>query len=813
MAKIPFKVSARAGKLLGRENFSNPEGAIIELIKNSYDADAKNCFVFFDIPVKIKKDNKGNIVTLPDKKKSVIYIIDNGEGMTKKIINDHWMKIGTGNKEKDFISGDGRTKTGAKGIGRFALDRLGLKTEMWTISKKAKSNSGLFWEMDWNQFDEAEKSISEIKAEIKTEKFNLKELTKSIGVENNGFSKLLDTVKLNHGTFIKISGLKDEWYEPNIEDVFKNLEALIPPKDLNIPFEVFFNHIQESNNYGNVETAFFNDFDYKVIAKYNAKKLNIHFEVTRDELDLKLVKNKYLHIYKNNRKPFDIKSVIAKTFEYSKSIDKVLKWKLDAQKRQLLKDVGSFELSFYYLKFSNSKKEGYPYQVINPAERRSILNRFGGVKIYRDSFRVRPYGDPTNDWLRLGARVAASPAGAGQRIGDWRVRPEQTAGIITISRKANPLLIDKSDRGALQENDAFDTFKKIIVGVIHEFEIDRTKILNPYYLFFKKEKERAKEKDIQERAEKLAIQMIEKRKKVEEQMYGKRKIDLFQEKREEEEKKKYKETFEETIREIDDKYSQKENEEIVQVRALASLGLIVSSFGHELKEAKNNATEINSLEGIYKRLIPSAIKKSSTSKDDYEDGLDILELLKENSEKIKHWVEYSMSAIRKDKRKRSRLDFSVYFKKLSRRWSKVFKKRDVKLRIIDKSKGENYDFRAFEMDMDTIFANLINNSIDSFSNLKEVQNRSIAIEFEISDLTLDIIYLDNGVGLSKVFESREEIFLPFTTTKRDRKGNEIGTGMGMYLVKKVIDDYNGGIQILEPQEGFSLKLSFPRRKK
>ena len=45
--KIPFKVSARAGKLLGRENFSNPEGAITELVKNSYDADAENCLVIF----------------------------------------------------------------------------------------------------------------------------------------------------------------------------------------------------------------------------------------------------------------------------------------------------------------------------------------------------------------------------------------------------------------------------------------------------------------------------------------------------------------------------------------------------------------------------------------------------------------------------------------------------------------------------------------------------------------------------------------------------------------------------------------------
>ena len=46
--KIPFKVSARAGKLLGRENFSNPEGAIIELVKNAYDADSPSCYILFD---------------------------------------------------------------------------------------------------------------------------------------------------------------------------------------------------------------------------------------------------------------------------------------------------------------------------------------------------------------------------------------------------------------------------------------------------------------------------------------------------------------------------------------------------------------------------------------------------------------------------------------------------------------------------------------------------------------------------------------------------------------------------------------------
>jgi HSP90 family molecular chaperone len=80
MAKVPFKVSARAGKLLGRENFSNPEGAIIELVKNSYDADAKNCLVFFDIPTSAMKDSEGKIFEIPIKEESTLYILDNGEG-------------------------------------------------------------------------------------------------------------------------------------------------------------------------------------------------------------------------------------------------------------------------------------------------------------------------------------------------------------------------------------------------------------------------------------------------------------------------------------------------------------------------------------------------------------------------------------------------------------------------------------------------------------------------------------------------------------------------------------------------------------
>lgn len=805
MAKISFKVSARAGKLLGRENFSNPEGAIIELVKNSYDADAKNCYVFFDIPVSVKKESSGKSIEVPIKEKSVIYIIDNGEGMTREVIEDYWMQIGTGNKEKSYITEDNRTKTGAKGIGRFALDRLGFQTEMWTLSKKSKNNSGYYWKMDWNQFDESEKAISQIEADLEQQDIDLQAKIASLG--DNLIPSNFDEFDFSNGTLIKISNLKDDWYYDEIKDVFKSLEALIPPKELNIPFEVFFKHFQQVKEYGRVETAFFNDFDYKLKATYDAETLKTHIEITRNELDLELLKKRYPDAYKSKSKPYDLETLENKTFTYTKSIDKVLRWPLTDSNKKLLKDVGSFELTFYYLKFLNSIKEGYPFKTVIASERKSTLERFGGVKIYRDSFRVRPYGDPNNDWLKLGSRVAQSPAGAGQRIGDWRVRPEQTAGIITISRKSNPLLIDKSDRGALQENDAFDTFKSIIVGVIHEFEFDRSKVLNPLFVENKLEKERKKESEIQKRAEILAQTIIEERKIIEQSLYGqKSQDDLFQSKKEEEEKKKYEEAFIDTFKIIDDESTELHEKEIVQVRSLASLGLIVSSFAHELKEIKDNALEIYDLKRIYHEIVP--IENKNTI--DYKDGADIIELLGDNSNKIIHWIDYALTAIRKDKRTRGKFEFSNFFTSLEKSWTRIFKAKDIKLTIFDNLKGEKYDFRAFEMDMSTIFTNLINNSIDSFNNLLRIQERNITITANLQGDFIKIRYCDDGAGLDKIFEDdKEEIFLPFTTTKRDRTGTEIGTGLGMYLVKSVIDDNNGTIDILNPDTGFAVLMSFP----
>ena len=187
-------------------------------------------------------------------------------------------------------------------------------------------------------------------------------------------------------------------------------------------------------------------------------------------------------------------------------------------------------------------------------------------------------------------------------------------------------------------------------------------------------------------------------------------------------------------------------------------------------------------------------------------------MLKENNEKIKHWVNYSLTSIQKDKRNRKSLNFSAYFKSLDKNWKKVFKSKDIILQIDDNLKNESYNFRAFEMDINTIFSNLINNSIDSFENLKKVQDREIKITSSINEEQLNFIYSDNGAGIAKVFTTKEDIFLAFTTSKRNKKGDEIGTGLGMYLVKSVIEDNNGDIEILESEKGFKVKIIFLLRK-
>lgn len=225
---IPFAISARTAHLIGLENFANAEGAIVELVKNSYDADADICVVVADI-----KENKSE---------SSLYIIDNGTGMTDKIITDHWMTIGTDDKLINARSiKKKRVKSGAKGIGRFALNRLGKHSEMLTFSTDTKK--GYLWNVNWTRFDEA-RILSDVKAslnEISNNDLHSK-------LHDYGLDKLPVYDKLFegsfHGTILHISELNDHWDKESLNALLKNLEMLIP-SHMQTNFSIYLYNIQD----------------------------------------------------------------------------------------------------------------------------------------------------------------------------------------------------------------------------------------------------------------------------------------------------------------------------------------------------------------------------------------------------------------------------------------------------------------------------------------------------------------------------------------------------------------------------------------
>ena len=205
MEKMKYKISSRATILLGRESVSKVESALIELIKNTYDADATMCYILFDV----ENDS--------------IFLIDDGSGMTKKIIEDNWMMIGTDNKKKEYISKKKRIKSGEKGIGRFALDRLGGVCELFT--KSQEEHATIRWKTNWNSFEEEGNLLEDIEAEFEYVSLSLYELIPDT-VKNKIIQleyRIEKEIDFSTGTIIKISNLRDEWTNNQIETINKSM--------------------------------------------------------------------------------------------------------------------------------------------------------------------------------------------------------------------------------------------------------------------------------------------------------------------------------------------------------------------------------------------------------------------------------------------------------------------------------------------------------------------------------------------------------------------------------------------------------------
>ena len=767
---LNFNVSARTARLIGRENFANAEGAIIELVKNTYDADSRMCFVVFDVR--------------EDKQASSIFIIDHGEGMTEDVILKHWMTIGTDDKLNNAFSKNGRVKSGAKGIGRFALDRLGKKAEMITFSEKTEQ--GLLWTIDWADFEKEGYTLADINASLDPIDYvGLGEKVEGFGL--NHFDVLSNLFSNDYkGTVIRISDLNDDWDENQLRNLNTNLENLFPPH-LSSDFEIYLYSFADPELFGKVKSANYDDFDYRVEAFYPADGHVIKVKLWRNELNVSLLESEYKEVF-----GFDT----MKSFPYRLEDFKSNPVTIDVPISSLIEDerlkrLGSFRFMFYFVKNtanddgeSHSDKK-YPYNSVDSAYRKKWLKKFQGIKIYRDNFRVRPYGEDGNDWLGLGERQGRSPGGPGQK-GGYRVRPNQISGSVFISRLQNAVFEDKSSREGIQENEDFALFKNLLLTIIGAFETDRNTIMYNLNLLYKKNH------PIDGKAKEISDRVNEEAKNKGNGKNG---------------------TSEPTNEEVlaagysslESELSDKENE-IRLLRGLASSGIAIASFTHELKSLSNRLlprTEI--LVELLKEYISSDQLREV---DKYDNPYYHIELIREEDNKLHQWLNYTLNTVKKDKRERHNIVISDYFTRFEQTWKEALKGKSIKIHLDGDARLQDC-VRGFEMDLDSIFNNFVTNSVASL--LRTPRNdKQITISWKSDHGYMVIDFEDNGMGLAEEYKAKPEvIFNAFETSTVNKDGEKTGTGMGLFIVKGIIDGYkDSSINITKIDNGFGLRVIF-----
>lgn len=758
MEKMKYKISSRATILLGRESVSKVDGAIIELIKNTYDADASFCYICFDI----QHDN--------------IYIIDNGVGMTKKIIEDHWMLIGTDNKKQNFKSNKNRIKSGEKGIGRFALDRLGSKCEMFT---KSKNSNLIYWKNDWENFEQTGKKLDEIEAEFEYLSYEFKEVLPEFIYKNikkikeHGVENFTDEsfFCFDTGTMLKISDLRDNWAEKSILSIIDSMGYLLPPDEE----KEYIICVQKNRDEEGIiiENEITEEFDYKLCAKFDGN----YFDVTlyRNEFDLNKIPEELFENERLKRYPYRKENFENGVFNFKYSISELMNSE-DPKYLEEIKKVGTFSFKYIFMKLSlqDDSKETFFYKEISK-KRKIWLGQHGGIKIYRDNFLVRPYGSPNDDmfdWLGIDARRATNPAAVSDPRENWHVRNAQSQGSIFISRVANASILDKSSREGIIENDYFKFLKSIIIALIGIFEKDRAYIARTMKIYF----DQKNEKELTKQAGKnIAKQvLIEKNpeinlKNTEHVTTLAKAVQFFEEEREE------------LITEIK------------SLRSLATNGLITAAIVHDLK-------------GIEAHLVNrvKAFEKAIINKNQYLIQRN-LEDLKKNDTFLKAWITVITNQAKKDKRKRLKMNLYDTIKETVKLLEPITVQKKIEIRV---STDENKTAKKiFTSDFESIIYNLIINSIESFEKSK-VNKRIINISLETNE-NFVFHYKDNGKGLGNNFKNPYNIFDYGVTSKHDIDGNVIGTGLGMYIVASTVREYNAKYELKEWKSSFALDLIFP----
>ncbi|CAM3273089.1 sensor histidine kinase [Aequorivita lipolytica] len=733
-----IRPAARLIHTIGSDLIGDSYAALVELVKNSYDADAANVDIVFKY-TKIENENA-----------LLISIKDNGHGMDFETVINKWLVPATDDKLKRKISKKGsRVLQGRKGIGRFAASILGQEMTLSTVDETGEKSEAV---IDWRIFktDELLENI-----ELLVEKKQTKESSGTELLIIAKDEKYTETVLYDNGDeeiVEKIDAKLSYWNKDTLEQLINELRKLISPFEestddefkINLYFENSpFKDIDENIKIDTYPIVQFYDYRISGIISENGKanllfENNVNPEVVQQEkisTDFELTGNsKYCGVLKIDFRVFD---------REPEAIDNLIN-------KGLINPVSK--------------------NLMGKRQAKKLLDEVYGVNVYKNSFRIRPYGNAGIDWLDLDK----------DRIQNFtlKISNNQIVGFVTIQSEENSGLEEKSARDGLKENEHYFGLKELVQKALLELETRRL----AYRI--KSEKSRGKSSKVQDTINSL-FSLAEVKstigKKLSELQIDKKAIDEINIilTKEEEKKAELKEEIEKTI---------------AIYQGQATLGKIVNFILHE---GRKPLQFFNSETRVMERYL----KFYRATKD--EGNLDELTKsingFKVNSKFISELFK-RISPLAKQKRDK-KSDFNVI--QIIEDSFAVFKSHleDERIKVtITGSKG--ITIFGWSEDLYIALTNLIENSI-YWLELSKSGKREIEITVQENVNSVLIDFKDSGPGLSSLEIESGAIFEPGYSKKIN------GTGLGLAIAGEAIDRLNGDLSARSYSDGayFQIEIS------
>jgi len=698
-----FTVDARILLSLGRESIKDQTTAVVELVKNAYDADAEN--------VEVELSTSGEQV------EHFLRIADDGDGMSTSDIDNKWLRIGFSEKRKKKISAKGRRETGEKGVGRLSADRLGTHLE---LRSKQSSGSPVGISVNWDAFDVDGLELSGVP---------VNELPDGAPT----VSKRDAAVDATGGTEIIIRGLRQEWGQLDISSLEDELSTLVASQVAKSDFVIWLK-TPGANEFTKVASAFESAAELEFLGKFD-KSGRLTYEVTGKPI-------------KYGQKRRSIRT------------GKVPWEQLADSKDSLAYEIGPVNVRLaFYLRTKVDLASGLSIKQL-----RDYLDTQGGIRVYRDDIRVKPYGDPRHpegDWLGLSERKVQNPAGAARK--DFRFASNQLVGSVEIGRDSNPSLSDSASREGLIHGDSFSSLKNAVYACIGILE-------GIYHTQFVENLARpASAVQTVPAVAQLKTDIASIQRTL---VSAERSVGL------EQSAKLIKDSMV-RLTEVGNKVAvaEREYEELATqstvYRGLATVGIASAVFGHETETALAQA-----------KLSTNVTARSLRGKvPDLELALEELGNVRDAVERIQVWGQFALTRVKKEKRRKTKVDLSRTVSSIVEEMLPLFEASTISL---ERELASDVSTVAFAMDVEAMVVNLLTNAYHHAA--KSRRNRRVLIELikASKGAPAKLIISDSGPGIAA--EHMNLIWTPLFSTRMDQRGRPTGTGLGLTIVQSVAQE-------------------------